>query len=155
MNFVVDGFKADDRENFLTLLDMADPWARENGRDDIPESNWQSLLSDSTALQGFALRDEETARLVGYVLYYYAPSIKTRLDKCYICDLFVHPDSRRQGGGTLLMDTVKNDATEKQSGCMCWVANPNRDESIGFFSKLEAEHLPHHLFVQWLEDKVA
>lgn len=151
MRFVVDGFKEEDKQEFLDLWHQADPWALNNDRLDIPEANWQNLISPSHALKGFALRDTEKRVLAGYVLYFFSPCIRTGSTECMLRDLFVQTDYRRQGGGTKLVSAVEQEAISQKAGRVFWAANPNREESMGFFSSFDSEKRSETVFIKWLE----
>ncbi len=146
--FRVDRFDKSDKHDWLCLWDMADPWCRENKRPDIPESNWRDLMSSHKSLSGFALRADN--RLTGYGLYFFCPSIRNVRDECEVRDLYIHPDFRRKGGGTLLMNAIHEAAENYDAGRVYWSCNAAREDSLAFLSRFGAEEKTERTYYQWL-----
>lgn len=151
MAFAVDRLKEKDKQDWLILWHQADGWSLKNNRPDIPESNWQEIFSDKNRLLAFGLYDADNTKLVGYVLYRFNVCVKTAGDECYICDLFVDPAFRRQGGGQRLMQAVEQEAEKAGAERIFWTANPKKPESMGFYSSISSERMDQAHFVRWLE----
>jgi len=148
MSFTIERFSSDDKQAFLTLSDMADPWAVENGRPAIPESNWQSLISKDGGLHGYALK--RNGEVAGYVLYCFCACIKTVRDECQVRDVFVLPEYRRQGGGTLLMRAVHDDAQKQNADRVFWFANPSRKDAVAFHGTFGSQSAEMLGYFRWL-----
>lgn len=154
MTFTIDVFSENDKQDCLALWDLANPWSKENNRPDIPEANWQDVVSQQGPLYGLALRQASDGKLVGYILYFFCPSIRNVRDECEIRDIFVLPEFRRQGGGTLLMKAVHEKAREHDAGRIFWAVNALREDSIAFMSTFGAEEKTERTYYLWLNTKV-
>jgi GNAT superfamily N-acetyltransferase len=150
MTLIVGRLKEKDKEDWLSLWNQADGWSLKNNCLDIPESNWREIFSDKNRLLAFGLYDASNAKLVGYVLYRFNVCVKTAGDECFICDLFVAPAFRRQGGGQKLMQAVEQEAKQVNAERISWTANPKRPESMGFYSSISSERMDQVHFVRWL-----
>ena len=109
-------------------------------------------MDEYDALQGLALWVDDM--LAGYILYSFNPCIKTAGDECQIMDLFVAPEYRRQGGGSLLFEAVRAEAVQKNAGRLRWWFNPNRPDSAGFYETRAVDFSDMQVFAGvWLEGK--
>ena len=149
MNFEIKDFTESDKGIAFELFNLADPWAKENDRLDILESNWQKILSPSKSLNGVAVWSEN--QLIGYGLYFFATSIKTVGDECQIRDLFIHPGFRLKGAGTVLMQHIEKTAKEERAGRIFWAINAARKDSIAFLNNFHAEKREETVFIKWFE----
>jgi len=150
MTVIVDNLKLNDKEEWLKLWHQADGWSLKHNRLDIPEATWTKITSGGNQLFGLGLRSNDNNRLVGYVLYRFNFCVKAGGDECFICDLFVDPSFRRQGGGTQLMQAVEQQARKAKVERISWIANSKRPESVSFYSSIPCEKKDHELYVHWL-----
>lgn len=148
MAFEISNFSENDRDAWLKMWDMADPWCKNNNRPDIPQSNWRDIVTGEGPLYGLALRRDGV--LAGYLLYFFCPSIRNVRDECQVRDIFVHPDFRRQGGGTLLMNKIDHIAREKNAGRIFWACNAALEDSLAFLGTFRVEDCAERVFYKWL-----
>ena len=156
MNFQITDIQQTDKNTLFELMRLGDPWAWDNNRPDIPESNWVSLMEDEGNLHGLALRADDA--LVGYALYFFCPDIKESRDACELRDIFVLEKFRRNGGGTKLVNAVQERARQANAGRVYWSTNAAREGTVVFYRTFELEEWTHKSFYQWLntsEKKVA
>lgn len=151
MTFIINALNETDKEEWLTLRVAADPWPAENDREDILEANWGKIIDPENPLKGLALRKEN--ELVGYGLYFFSPCIRTSSDECAVRDIYIKEKYRRQGGGTLIMQTMKERADEAKAGRIYWAVHPHREEAVAFCKSLDAdiEERPEKIFIKWLK----
>lgn len=87
----------------------------ERGDDDY-DRTWRRLLDDER-IRGVAARLD--GRMVGIAHYYFHPSV-WYAGKCYLADLFVDAEVRRQGIATAVIDWVARDAKEHGFPSLYW-----------------------------------
>ncbi len=87
----------------------------ERGEDDY-ERTWRRLLDDDR-LRGIAARLD--GRMVGIAHYLFHASIWYS-GRCYLADLFVDPELRRQGIATAVIEWVARDAGEHGYPSLYW-----------------------------------
>jgi GNAT superfamily N-acetyltransferase len=150
MALIIDRFKEIDKEDWFNLWHQADGFSLQFNRLDIPESTWQRIMSGENKLLAFGLRNEDTEKLVGFVIYRFNASPKVAGDECCISDIFIEPEFCGQGGGKKLLAAVDQAAREAKAERLCWIANPNRAESMNFYNSVEAEQNLRAHFVRWL-----
>lgn len=111
--------------SFLTESDRADWEVLARGKDDYFEvervdedyaRTWRRLLDDEP-IRGIAAWLD--GRMVGVAHYLFHASIWYS-GKCYLADLFVAPDVRRQGVATAMIEWVAKDAKEQGFPGLYW-----------------------------------
>ena len=84
-----------------------------------------------------ALVAEEGNEVIGFALFY--TSYSTWKGPCiYLEDLYVLPDKRRTGAGSLLFDAVVDVAKERKVARMDWQVLDWNDMAISFYKKKNA-----------------
>ena len=148
MAFTINPLNENDKADWLALRIAADPWPAENDREDILEANWDKIIDPENPLNGLALRKEH--ELVGYGLYFFSPCIRTSSDECMVRDIFIKPEYRRQGGGTLIMRTIEEKADAAKAGRIFWATHPANETAIAFHKTLNAdiEERPEKIFIK-------
>ena len=99
-----------------------------------------SLFGDppaAEALLGFA--DDEPA---GFAVYFHTYSTFLARRSMYLEDLYVSPEYRRRGLGTLLLRHVAAIAVERNCGRFEWTALDWNTDAHRFYEDLGAEMLP-------------
>lgn len=84
---------------------------------------WQRLHSNS-ALHTFGARID--GMLVGFTHYFFHPSCWSN-DVCYLQDLFVHPDARKQGVARALISHVTEHAKQASSPRVYWLTQSQNE----------------------------
>jgi len=87
--------------------------------------------------------------LVGYFIGFVAPGLHYKTCLTLIMDiLYVHPDERKAGGGTVLFDFVKNEA--KRRGVQRWFVGTKVHADIGPFLEKQGFDLCERTYVMWI-----
>ena len=80
------------------------------------DRTWRRLLDDER-MRGVAARLD--GRMVGFAHYLFHPSV-WYAGRCYLADIFVDAEVRRQGVATAVMDWVAQDARENGFPGLYW-----------------------------------
>lgn len=89
-----------------------------------------------------ALIAERNGQAVGYALFYPAYDTDRAARGCYLQDLYVAPQARRQGTGRALMAAVAR-ACEAEGGCyVFWNALPGNRAGLAFYRAIGADEEP-------------
>jgi GNAT superfamily N-acetyltransferase len=78
-------------------------------------------------------------RLVGYALYFYTYSSFLGKPNLYIDDLFVLPEYRKKGVGSMLFKRCTQEARRNKCAAMHWTTLTWLKEAIRFYRNLDAE----------------
>ncbi len=78
------------------------------------------------------------AQLIGFALYFFAYSTFRARPTLYLEDLFVVPESRRQGAGTRLLASLARLARRRGCGRMEWAVLDWNRPAIRFYRRLGA-----------------
>ncbi len=99
-----------------------------------------SLFGDPPAVEALlAFVDGEPA---GFVVYFHTYSTSLARRSMYLEDLYVSPEYRRRGLGTLLLRRVAAIAVERGCGRFEWLALDWNTDAHRFYEHLGAEMLP-------------
>src|SRR5262245_37633224 len=96
----------------------------------------------------FVLLAGTPGRAVGFALYYFRYSSFRGRPSIWLDDLFVYPNSRRQGAGQLLMRRLAELAVSADCTHIAWVASASNDIGMNFYKRLGAH------VVQEVQDSV-
>ncbi|MBY8887406.1 GNAT family N-acetyltransferase [Streptomyces sp. PTM05] len=105
-----------DRVRWEALARGKDAYFKVERSDDSYERTWRRLLDDER-IRGVAARLD--GRMVGIAHYLFHASVWYS-EKCYLADLFVDPEARRQGVATAVIEWVARDAEENGSPGLYW-----------------------------------
>ena len=83
---------------------------------------------------GIVAEDEGT--VIGLVHCINHRSTWTRGDYCYLQDLFVSPDARRQGAGRALIEKVCDTAKEKECSRVYWLTQENNYQARTLYDSI-------------------
>ena len=84
----------------------------------ITQTTWARLLNDSEPVHAFVA--EQNGQLVGLVHFIFHRSTTRLSDVCYLQDLYVNQDLRRQGIGRQLIKVVYDAALKAGSTRIYW-----------------------------------
>lgn len=87
------------------------------------------------------LMAEVDGRAVGYAIYLFTYSSFLARPTLYLEDLFVLPEHRRGGIGTLFFEALRRAARREQCGRMEWVVLDWNEPALRFYRKLGARPL--------------
>ncbi len=108
MKTVIKKMTADCKAEVIEMMRVfyASPAVSTNGTPEIFENDFQGCIDDSPYLEGFVF--EEDGLIVGYAML--AKSFSTEFGKpcVWIEDLYIKPEFRGQGIGTLFFEFVEN-----------------------------------------------
>lgn len=118
MEFVVEiGLLAGpDRDSWEVLARGKDAYFEVERSDEDYERTWRRLLGDER-IRGIAARRDGT--MVGIAHYLFHAGVWYS-GKCYLADLFVAENVRRQGVATAMIEWVARDATAHGSPNLYW-----------------------------------
>ncbi|MCC5899163.1 MAG: GNAT family N-acetyltransferase [Phormidium sp. BM_Day4_Bin.17] len=106
-----------------------------------PEQLQEHLFGDHHPYaQVFLAQQHE--RIVGYALFFTTYSSFRSQPGLYLEDLFVQPDSRRQGIGTALLAKVAQEVKKRGYGRLEWSVLDWNQPAIAFYEQLGATVLP-------------
>ena len=99
-----------------------------------------SLFGDSPAAEALlAFEDDNPA---GFAVYFHTYSTFLARRSMYLEDIYVSPEYRRRGLGTLLLRRVAAIAVERDCGRFEWIALDWNTNAHSFYEGLGAEMLP-------------
>ena len=111
-----------------------------------------SLFGEAPAAEALlAFADDEPA---GFAVYFHTYSTFLARRGMYLHDLYVSPEYRRRGLGTLLLRRVAAIAVERGCGRFEWVALDWNTEAHRFYEDLGAEMLPEWRVFRVLGDSL-
>ncbi len=105
---------------------------------EIPEET-RARAAALIALSGnaFSLWLAETERLIGYALVFWQPQLFADAPTAYLSELFVTPEARGRGAGTLLVEMVVGEARSRNCRRVQLLSMKNRASyQRGFYAKL-------------------
>lgn len=88
---------------------------------EITERTWQRLLDDAEPVYGLAAVVD--GAFVGFAHYLFHRSTWMIVDTCYLQDLFVRPETRRQGVAAALIQAVYDRADAHGAGQVYWLTH--------------------------------
>lgn len=104
----------------------------------LPEAvsavTWQRLNDPAEPM--FALGAFSDARLVGIAHYLFHRSCWTVSNYCYLQDLYVAREARRQGVGRALIEAVEAAAREAGAGRIYWLTKEDNADARAMYDKL-------------------
>jgi GNAT superfamily N-acetyltransferase len=86
----------------------------------------------------FSLLAGSPGQTIGFALYYFRYSSFRGRPSVWLDDLFVHPSSRRQGAGKVLMLRLAEVAEEADCTHIAWVASASNTLGMSFYRRLGA-----------------
>jgi GNAT superfamily N-acetyltransferase len=86
--------------------------------DAITERTWQRILDPTSAI--FARLAEDDSKVIGFTVSVVHEGTWTANPVCYLEDLFVDPDHRRQGAGRLLITDLVGRARNQRWSRLYW-----------------------------------
>ncbi|WP_215910324.1 GNAT family N-acetyltransferase [Streptacidiphilus fuscans] len=112
----IDFLTESDREQWYALARGKDAYFNVERPEASYERTWRRLLDDER-IRGIAARLDGT--MVGIAHYLFHASVWYS-EKCYLADLFVDPEVRRQGVATAMIEFVAQDAEKSGSPALYW-----------------------------------
>jgi GNAT superfamily N-acetyltransferase len=97
----------------------------------------QTILSNRPF--AYVLLAEENQVPLGFALYGFRYSSFVGQPSVWLDDLFVKPDSRSKGAGTLLMNKLQQIAQENNCSHLAWTADARNIRGLSFYQRLGAE----------------
>lgn len=106
-----------------------------------PRASIKSLKFDlcgARRIRGLVV--EINRQLVGYALFqdFYDPSLAET--GIHLCDIYVHPDHRRSGVASAIMEKIAEIALDSKRSFVWWVAEKSNDVARLFYLSLGARH---------------
>jgi GNAT superfamily N-acetyltransferase len=97
----------------------------------------QTILSDRPF--AFVLLATENQFTLGFALYGFRYSSFVGQPSVWLDDLFVKPDSRSKGAGTLLMNKLQQIAQQNNCSHLAWTADAKNIRGLSFYQRLGAK----------------
>lgn len=101
----------------------------------VTEHTWQRLLDENSSLFGFVAEDE-TGKLVGFVNCVIHPGTWSKMDNCYLEDLYVSGDVRGKGVGRALIDAVVARSKELSCNRVYWQTHNHNATARTLYDKI-------------------
>ena len=99
-----------------------------------------SLFGDPPAAEALLVFEDDTP--AGFAVYFHTYSTFLARRSMYLEDIYVSPEYRRRGLGTLLLRRVAAIAVERDCGRFEWIALDWNTDAHRFYEGLGAEMLP-------------
>lgn len=112
-------------------------------RAEVTAATWQRLMADD---QVCGLVAEQDGVLVGLTHYVTHPVTGHLKPVCYMQDVFVRPEYRRQGVGRALVSRLAQIGRQQQWARIYWLAEASNKEALALYNKLGLK-LDFNLFV--------
>ncbi|PIB25076.1 hypothetical protein BFP76_03420 [Amylibacter kogurei] len=104
-------------------------------RDDVVfDTTWARILNPETDM--FALLAYDGDRAVGLVNYLYHHSFWDIEKRCYLNDLYVHPDGRNLGVGRTMINAVVEQAKSDQLKQVYWLTAKDNTNARALYDKV-------------------
>ncbi len=112
--------------------------------DKIPKSSYvESVLSEENTV--VLVAEDESGLVAGGILAYILKKLEQEHSEIYLYDLAVHPQHRRRGVATALIDSLRDVARRNDATVIFVQADADDEAAIRLYSKLASEHItPHH-----------
>ncbi len=130
-SFAIRPVRPEDYEAWLPL------WQSNNlgqSRDTVTAETWRRLNDPASHVHGLTAWDDD--RLAGFVHYITHPVTGHIQPACYMQDLFVAPDFRRQGLGKRLVMALAAEARERQYARLYWLAESRNEAAQALYASL-------------------
>jgi GNAT superfamily N-acetyltransferase len=102
-----------------------------------PDKIKQTIFSDRPF--AYVLLAEESRDRIGFALYGFRYSSFVGQPSVWLDDLFVKPDMRSKGAGTLLMNKLQQIAQQNNCSHLSWTADVRNIRGLSFYQSLGAE----------------
>lgn len=120
MSVEVRSLQSADKEAWLPLWQGYLTFYKASVPDTVTVHTWSRLIDPHGPVHGFGAF-AENGRMVGLVHYLFHPVTWSIADRCYLEDLFVHPDARGTGAGRALIEAVYKAADQAGAGQVYWL----------------------------------
>jgi GNAT superfamily N-acetyltransferase len=100
----------------------------------------------------YVLLAEENQDQIGFALYGFRYSSFVGQPSVWLDDLFVKPDNRSKGAGTLLMKKLQQIAQQNSCSHLAWTADARNIRGLSFYQRLGAkivEQQGHRCLFNW------
>lgn len=95
---------------------------------------------------------EDGGRVIGYLLYHFGYDSDSAAHTLHIADLYVEPETRRNGVGTALMKAAAEIANDAGAQEMIWSVYHRNRLAASFYEKLGAERITSLFFMKLRAD---
>jgi GNAT superfamily N-acetyltransferase len=119
MPIVIRPLKETDRAQWDALFRAYIRYYREKVADDVIDATWKRLLNEEDGFLGF-VAEQDSGRLAGLAHMVFHRSTWSPTVYCYLEDLFVDIDTRRQGVGRALIEAVYKEADRRGATRTYW-----------------------------------
>jgi len=100
----------------------------------------------------YVLLAEAEASTIGFALYYFRYSSFAGQPSIWLDDLFINPEMRNYGVGTLLMNELLQIAKNNSCSHLAWTADARNMQGLRFYKRLGAEIIEQNgdrCFLNW------
>jgi len=125
---------ASDHEAWLPLWRGYLQFYKTSVPDTVTDTTWGRLLDPESGIFGFGAFRED--RLVGFVHFLYHPVTWSVSERCYLEDLFVHPDERNSGAGRALIEAVYRHADKAGADQVYWLTAQSNAEARKLYDRI-------------------
>lgn len=100
----------------------------------VTEKTFSRLLDTDEAMYGVVVEEQE--KLLGFVHFIFHRSTWSTGDYCYLQDLFVEQGVRAKGLGRKLIETVYQQAAERQCSRVYWLTHESNAQARLLYDKI-------------------
>ncbi len=140
MQAVVTDIRADDHDRWVELWTAYLTFYKTTLPQDIFDSTWQRLITQSGTLRGFGVRESEDGPLLGLTHYLLHETSWSAKPMCYLQDLFVDESLRGKGLARKLILKVAETAKELDCYKCYWSTQENNVQARLLYDKVAIYH---------------
>ena len=134
MEVTINELEKEDYGQWLPLWQDYLIFYQEKLPDEITQLTWQRLLNQDYPYFGLVARDKD--KVTSFIHFTYHPSSWSKNDHCYIEDLFVSPEYRRQQLARKLMAAVYVIAQKHGSDKIHWITQESNKAGQKLYSQI-------------------
>ncbi|MFP4313722.1 MAG: N-acetyltransferase family protein [Alphaproteobacteria bacterium] len=142
MSFTIRPLQPNDFQSWLPLWDANNLWQRD---EKVTTTTWERLMDSDYPIHGLcALKNGEMAGLVHYVLHATTGAIEP---VCYMQDVFVAENYRKQGIARALVEEVVKRGKSENWARLYWLADANNEAAQALYKNIGVK-MNFTLFIQ-------
>lgn len=103
---------------------------------DITDILWQRIHTVEHPIRCFVAQSSTSNELLGFVHFFNHCDTWRKQDVCYLEDLFVNANSRKQGVGEALINAVHHHAIDNNWGKVYWHTQQDNKQARTLYDKL-------------------
>lgn len=123
-----------DYDEWKTLWDGYLSFYKHSVDESVSIETFRRLISEDEPMYGLVA--ENGGGIIGLVHFVFHRSTWTKGNYCYLQDLFVSPEARKQGAGRALIEKVYDYANENGCSRVYWLTQENNYQARALYDKV-------------------